>query len=418
MRSLARGSSIFLFIVLCVSSSVALASGVADLKEARAAGQRGEYESAIHLATRAIESDKLSPEYRAIAFSIRGKAWSQKKDYDRAIADFTNALRLNPRYVYAFYNRAVAWQHKGDFDRAIADFTQAIRLKPKIPRLFYDRGIVWYLKRDFDRAIADFTQAIRLNPRDADAFDSRAIAWQYKGDLDHAIADYTEAIRLKPKVARLFFGRGNAWSQKQNYQQAVADYTQAIRLEPNNAILFYNRGNAWFDQQNYRRAIANYAEALRLKPKFQYVLNNRGFALFYLAQFKRAATDFAELQKLKPHDAYAAIWLYLARARAGVSNAATALSESARQLNTHHWPSPIVDLYTGRINAKVALEQAIDAAPKVKKRQMCEADFYVGQWYLLKRQGGQARMLFHRIKDKCPKSFVEYRGALAELKRM
>lgn len=418
IRSITRVSTIVLVVTLCVSSAVALASGFTDLKEARAAGQRGEYKSAIHLATRAIESGELSSKYRAIAYSVRGKAWSEEEDYGRAITDFTKSLRLNPRYAYALYNRAIAWQHKGDFDRAIADYAATIRLKPKTARLYYDRGVVWYLKKDYDQAIANYTKAIRLDPKDADAFESRAIAWQYKGDLDHAIADYTKAIQLKPNVARLIFERGNAWFQKQDYHHAIADYSEAIRLKPKNAVLFYSRGNAWFHQQNYRRAIANYTEALRLKPKFRYALNNLGFAQFYLARFRRAATDFAELQKLKPHDDYAAIWLYLARARAGVGNPASALSESAKEFKTHQWPAPIVALYTGRIDAKAALGQRVEAASKAKKKEMCEADFYVGQWYLLKHQHGQARRLFHRAKDECPKGFVEYSGAVVELKRM
>lgn len=417
-RRRTRGFSIVLFVALWVSSAAALASGFGDLKEARAAGQRGEYESAIHFATRAIKSGELSPENRAIAFGIRGKAWSEEKNYGRAIADFTEALHLKPRYGYALYNRAIAWQHRGDYNRAIADYTEVIRLKPKVARLFYDRGFVWYLKKDFGRAIADYTKAIRLNPKDAEAFYSRAIAWHYKGDLDHAIADYTEAIRLKPKTARLYFDRGNAWFQKQNYHRAIADYTEAIRLDPKHAVLFYSRGNAWFHQQHYRRAIANYAEALRLKPKFRYALNNRGFAQFYLARFRRAAADFAELQKLQPYDAYTAIWLYLARARAGARNAASALSESVRRFKRHRWPAPIIALYTGKIDAKAALKQAAGAAPIVKKRQTCEANFYVGQWYLLKHQRGQARTLFHRAKDECQKGFVEYAGAVAALKRM
>jgi tetratricopeptide (TPR) repeat protein len=53
-----------------------------------------------------------------------------KGDYDRAIADLTEAIRLDPKYVWAYASRGEAYRMKGDYDRAIADLTEAIRLDP------------------------------------------------------------------------------------------------------------------------------------------------------------------------------------------------------------------------------------------------------------------------------------------------
>jgi tetratricopeptide (TPR) repeat protein len=51
---------------------------------------------------------------------------------DRAIADYTEALRLDPKYTFAYYNRGDAYRYNGDLDRAIADYTEALRLVPGI----------------------------------------------------------------------------------------------------------------------------------------------------------------------------------------------------------------------------------------------------------------------------------------------
>lgn len=73
---------------------------------------------------------------RMVAHDNRGKAWENKRDYDRALADYTAAIQhgAGDASVYMIYNsRGLIWKYKGDFDRAIADFNQAIRLNPKYP---------------------------------------------------------------------------------------------------------------------------------------------------------------------------------------------------------------------------------------------------------------------------------------------
>ena len=86
----------------------------------------------------------------------------------------------------------------GDYDKEIADCTEAIRLNPKDDTAYSNRGGAYGLKGDYDKAIADCTKAIRLNPRNH--MHTSPGIWVFrKGDYDKAIADYTEAIRLSPK---------------------------------------------------------------------------------------------------------------------------------------------------------------------------------------------------------------------------
>ena len=64
------------------------------------------------------------------AYHNRGKAWSEKGDYDKAIADYNEAIRLDPKFAIAYHNRGGAWGSKGDYDKAIADYNEVIRLDP------------------------------------------------------------------------------------------------------------------------------------------------------------------------------------------------------------------------------------------------------------------------------------------------
>jgi len=78
-----------------------------------------------------IRSGRFTGPNLALALLHRGNAHYANLDYDRAIADFDEAIRLNPKAANAFNDRAIARRAKGDLDSAIADYSEAIRLDPK-----------------------------------------------------------------------------------------------------------------------------------------------------------------------------------------------------------------------------------------------------------------------------------------------
>src|SRR5207248_11488514 len=61
----------------------------------------------------------------------RGLAHAEKKEYDRAIAEFTEALRLDPKHAKAYFQRGLAHTDKGEYDEAVADTAEAIRIDPE-----------------------------------------------------------------------------------------------------------------------------------------------------------------------------------------------------------------------------------------------------------------------------------------------
>ena len=68
--------------------------------------------------------------YLAENYLISGLAKGDKHDWDGAIADYTQAINLNPEFADAYFNRGFSKVYKGDLDGAIADYTKAIEFKP------------------------------------------------------------------------------------------------------------------------------------------------------------------------------------------------------------------------------------------------------------------------------------------------
>jgi tetratricopeptide (TPR) repeat protein len=144
------------------------------------------------------------------AYVRRGNAYRVERDYDRAIADYSKGIEIDPKNIAVAYTlgiasaygmRAMAYFGKRDYDRAMADYTEAIRLNPKYAEAYNFRGVMWAVhKRDYDRAMADFTEAIRLNPKYAEAYNFRGLMWAKKGNKQRAIADYRQALVINPSL--------------------------------------------------------------------------------------------------------------------------------------------------------------------------------------------------------------------------
>jgi tetratricopeptide (TPR) repeat protein len=194
----------------------------------------------------------------------RGLQYFRKGEYDRAIRDYDEAIRLNPKDPIAFNNRGDTYAHKGDTDRAIRDFDEVIRLDPKIAIAFSNRGVLYGRKGDNDRAIRDHEEAIRLDPKDAISLHYRGIAYANKGESDRAIRDYDEAIRLDPKFAAALESRGNAYLKKGDNDRAIRDLDEAIRLDPRFGVALTRRGMAREAKGDREGARADFAAALAL----------------------------------------------------------------------------------------------------------------------------------------------------------
>ena len=97
---------------------------------------------------------------------------------------------------HCLHNRAIAWRDKGQYDQAIQDHNEAIKLTPDFAAAFNSRAIVNSLKGEHDLALQDYNEAIRLNPTDAIALQNRGVIYRDKGQFDRAIHDFDEAIKL------------------------------------------------------------------------------------------------------------------------------------------------------------------------------------------------------------------------------
>lgn len=244
---------------------------------------------------------------------------------------------------------------------------------------------------------------------------NRGNAFLQKGDVDKAIADYDTSIKLEPQYAPAFRNRAGAWFAKGEIDRSIADLDSAIARDPRSAASFYNRGRLLLLKGDFNHATSDLDAALRLNPEFLPSYGTRGRARFYRDQYSDAVFDlmrYWEGQK----DPFIILWVSLAKARMG-QDSSSELDQAAAMLKTSDWPMPVIDLYRGKLDAQAVLAAA-KADPKSQRGRICEAQFYIAEQLLTQGRKSEAESLFKAATEGCPRSFVEYEGALAELAKL
>ncbi|MFN6471542.1 MAG: tetratricopeptide repeat protein [Nostoc sp. SerVER01] len=170
-----------------------------------------------------------------------GGAKADKKDYKGAIANYNQALQINPNNPDAYFRRGAAYNELKDYPTAFKDFEQVIRLTPKNAIAYAYRGFVRAQLKDYQGALADGEKALSLN----DDPKSRTSAFAYAvlgvahlglNDYQKAIADLDQVIQRLPDNRDAYNARGLLRVVLKDYKLAIADYNRALSFSEYSGI--------------------------------------------------------------------------------------------------------------------------------------------------------------------------------------
>lgn len=192
------------------------------------------------------------------------RAGRQERDkrYALAIADYSKAIKLDPKFVEAYWNRSALYGgqpdlNKRDCAKAAADLTKVIEIDPKRFSAWYNRGLTYECMGEIDKAIADYTFAI-------------------EGDLDFSLVGTPQNEMMA--YVHQYRGRAYQW-HKLDFEKAVADYSAALVLNPQMEMLHYRRGQAYHGLKEYAKAVDDFRIALEQDPEYTNLLDSLAWLL-------------------------------------------------------------------------------------------------------------------------------------------
>jgi tetratricopeptide (TPR) repeat protein/S1-C subfamily serine protease len=266
--------------------------------------QLDQYDKALVAIERAIEQRSQGQREDAILYNEKWSILTKLQRHAEALVAIRKAIRLAPRAAF-YYHRGYTYSSLQQYEKAISDYTQAIKINSKFTSAYSSRGIAYSSLQQYEKAISDYTQAIKINPKDALIYEVRGIAYSSLQQYKKAILDYTQAIKINPKDALAFFKRGANYSSLKQYENAVLDYTQAIKINPKDTVFYMGRGAAYLPLRQYEKAILDYTQAIQVNPKDALAYIGRGVIYYNLHQYEKAILDFNQAIQINPKDALA-----------------------------------------------------------------------------------------------------------------
>jgi tetratricopeptide (TPR) repeat protein len=239
----------------------------------------------------------------AAGYSRRGSALMARRDYARAIADFSKAAELEPKEARHFYDRALARLQNRQPVLGMADLGEALKLKPDDREALLLRGELYLSIRDFPRARADFDAVLRQAPNDPSLRMRIADTYVRAGDFQTAVAEYDQAIAAYPKGPPGMALNNRCWARAmwgKELEKALADCDAALKKGPRTSSMLDSRGLVLLRMGQYDAAIDTYDDAIRLQPKSAWSLYGRGVAKHHKGLKAEGEADLQAAAALAP----------------------------------------------------------------------------------------------------------------------
>lgn len=263
-------------------------------------------------------------------FFRRGEENARRGDYQGAIADFNEFLRLNPNGFKAYYERGLARQKLGNYKAAVIDFDMYLQFNPNDVEARCNRGLLRFELGDYKGAIADYSSTMQNNPDYPIPNNARFISPRV--DKTEAIVDYPQSLGLNPNYVdtEINISHTHTQSELEDYSTGIQDTSkflslhsndrevyvtldnsqyeiehsnQSLRLNSDNAKAYINRGNARCELEDYSSAIEDYTESLKMNPHDPEAYISRGHACFMLKDYTGAINDYTRYLQINPNNA-------------------------------------------------------------------------------------------------------------------
>ncbi|MGB9702895.1 MAG: tetratricopeptide repeat protein [Candidatus Kapaibacteriota bacterium] len=252
---------------------------------------------------------------------------AENKDYVTSLKEFAEALKLNPKNIFALYGRATVYYELGMKNEALADLTNLLKIDNKDEKALYLRAVINDQLARYEDAIKDYQALLKLNPN-SDIYNLNiAYCYQVAGQKQQAIDKYLKAETLGNTSNELVYNLIGLYYEMKQYSNALKyidkayskklenDYVVSIQLEilldqgdceksveivdkystlisKDLPAIYQNIADCFYQKENYEEASNYFLKSYSLKPELVESLFNSAVAKLKNKKIDSAISDF------------------------------------------------------------------------------------------------------------------------------
>lgn len=235
----------------------------------------------------------------------RGWRAMEEKDYSLAIAEFQEAVQLDPTNADAYFNLGAAYKASGDLESAAKSLQDSVLRDPNSVRSLFELGEVYRLLDRLAQAIRAYSMAADLDPRNFDLQFRLATCYHQSGDLDRAADGYRKAITLDAHNAYARSNLGAVLAAQGKQYDAIKAYKESLECDAGQPIVLVNLATVYLNQERWNTAHLALEKAVELDPKLASAHERLGYCLWREGDLPGALASYKRAIDLDMHNAAA-----------------------------------------------------------------------------------------------------------------
>lgn len=176
------------------------------------------------------------------------------------------ALKQNPKDTALLIKRGDLYFQLREFEQAIADYSDAIELDSKADEAYFGRGMALGRFGQIREGIKDLSVYIERHPNDSRAYTKRGVRYLWIDEISNAEQDFTKAIALNPDNAEAHDDLGVIHARRGEYETALKHFNATVSIDPTYFKGFHNLSMLYFIIGQDALALASVEKALNLVP--------------------------------------------------------------------------------------------------------------------------------------------------------
>jgi tetratricopeptide (TPR) repeat protein len=189
------------------------------------------------------------------AFNNRGHAYSAAHDSEKALADFKQAIYLQPNFEKSYASISNIYREAGRYDSALYYADKALQLKPDMPQALVNRGIAHAVGNNTQAAMTDFNKAIQLQPEMFEAYNNRGNLYCMLGKPDSGLVDYNRSIELNPDFTEPYLNKGRVLKDINRFDEAIENLNIYLAKGGTNPNAYLMLSECYAGKKDFTRAI-------------------------------------------------------------------------------------------------------------------------------------------------------------------